>query len=222
MSMSGSRHTVAARAAMGCLVGALLMALVLVAPSAHAARHHRAKACAWHAKHHARGRRAGKQRARCAAARRSYVAHRIAIDPSAFHNPFAAPGTPAATSTPADPAPAVATPAPAPAATPTPAPTTGGLGRAVQVQGREFGLSLSRPEVISGTVTVEFNTYPAEDPHSLVLVNENGTGSVYRFDEQAARTVVDKRLNLSRGTWLLFCDIAGHEAKGMKTELTVR
>lgn len=233
MSMSESRHTDAARAALGFLLAALLMSLAVVAPSAQAARHHRAKACASHAKQHARGshRKHRARRARCAAARRAFVAHRIPIDPSAFRNPFASPKTPAVApplpvastraAPVATPSPA-ATPLPTPVPTPTPTPDVGGLGRAVQVQGREFGLTLSRPQVIAGRVTVEFNTYPAEDPHSLVLVNENGTGPAYRFDQQDARTVVDKQFTLSRGTWLLFCDIADHAAKGMKTELVVR
>ena len=48
---------------------------------------------------------------------------------------------------------------------------------AVQVQGFEFGLQLSKAAVSAGDVRVEFNLARAEDPHNLWLVREDGTGT---------------------------------------------
>ena len=48
---------------------------------------------------------------------------------------------------------------------------------AVQVQGFEFGLQLSKATVSAGDVRVEFNLARAEDPHNLWLVREDGTGT---------------------------------------------
>jgi hypothetical protein len=102
------------------------------------------------------------------------------------------------------------------------APLPTGSGRAVKVTGTEWALGLSRQEVLGGDVTVEYNLFGAEDPHSLVLLRVDGTGPVYRFEEQASQTVETKSLRFTPGRWLLLCDLTGHEAKGMRTELTVR
>ena len=92
---------------------------------------------------------------------------------------------------------------------------------AVQVQGFEFGLQLSKATVSAGDVRVEFNLSRAEDPHNLWLVREDGSGSAYSFDEEPSGTVVAKTLGLTRGRWKLFCSLSGHEASGMRATLTV-
>jgi hypothetical protein len=92
---------------------------------------------------------------------------------------------------------------------------------AVQVQGFEFGLQLSKANVSAGSVRVEFNLSRAEDPHNLWLVREDGTGSPYSFDEEPSGAVVAKSLALTRGRWTLFCSLTGHEAAGMRATLTV-
>jgi hypothetical protein len=97
-----------------------------------------------------------------------------------------------------------------------------GTGRAVQVIGTEFSLRLSRPEVLAGSVRMEYNLTGAEDPHSLVVVQENSDGPVFRFSSQDAETVETKRFDLTPGKWLLFCDLPGHAEKGMQSELRVR
>jgi hypothetical protein len=124
--------------------------------------------------------------------------------------------------------------APAPAATPapvvTPAPPAApdvpqlpiGTGRAVQVRGFEFGLNLSRATVVAGQVRVEFNLTSAEDPHTLVLERTDGTGPTFRFDSQGSGQVTAQSLNLSAGTWHLYCDLPGHALWGMKVDLEVR
>lgn len=116
----------------------------------------------------------------------------------------------------------------APTATPTPTPTPivpdipTGSGRAVQVRGFEFGLTLSRAEVLAGTVRVEYNLTSAEDPHSLIIYRVDGDGSSYSFPEQPSQSVTSKSLNLTAGRWRLLCDLPGHAAAGMQVDLTVR
>ena len=61
---------------------------------------------------------------------------------------------------------------------------------AVQVQGFEFGLQLSKAAVSAGDVRVEFNLARAEDPHNLWLVREDGTGAAHSFDEEPSGAVV--------------------------------
>ena len=112
---------------------------------------------------------------------------------------------------------------PAPAATPEPVvlPPIYSNPYAVQVQGFEFGLQLSKATVSAGDVRVEFNLSRAEDPHNLWLVREDGTGTPYSFDEEPSGAVVARTLALTRGRWKLFCSLTGHEAAGMRATLTV-
>ena len=131
------------------------------------------------------------------------------------------------------PAPFATAPAPTAdaAAAPTPAPVTTPSGPvlppiysnpyAVQVQGFEFGLQLSKAAVSAGDVRVEFNLARAEDPHNLFLVRADGTGPAYSFDEQPSGAVVAQSFSLTRGKWTLFCALPEHEAKGMRATLTV-
>jgi plastocyanin len=97
-----------------------------------------------------------------------------------------------------------------------------GTGRAVQVSASEYHLGLSRTTVSAGPVRVEYNLAAAEDPHDLVVVREDGAGPLQRFDQQPAESVTSRNLDLTAGTYLLFCDIADHAARGMETKLTVR
>ena len=159
---------------------------------------------------------------RCAAAQGSLVgSSRAALIgvPGSFaaSAPFAA----AAPAAPADPG----APAPVPAPVPEPSgptlPPIYSNPYAVQVQGFEFGLQLSKAAVSAGNVRVEFNLARAEDPHNLWLVREDGAGSPFSFDEQPSGAVVAKALALTRGRWTLFCSLNGHEAAGMRATLTV-
>jgi len=132
------------------------------------------------------------------------------------------------------PAPFATAPAPAAGATAAPTPTPEPAGApsgpvlppiysnpyAVQVQGFEFGLQLSKAAVSAGDVRVEFNLARAEDPHNLWLLREDGAGSAYSFDEEPSGAVVAKTLALTRGRWKLFCSLDGHEAAGMRATLT--
>ena len=113
-------------------------------------------------------------------------------------------------------APVTTQPGPAPTPEPPALPPIYSNPYAVQVQGFEFGLQLSKATVSAGDVRVEFNLVRAEDPHNLWLVREDGTGSPYSFDEEPSGAVVAKTLALTRGRWKLFCSLNGHEASGMR------
>ena len=134
---------------------------------------------------------------------------------------FAAPAPFAAAPAPVTPG-GPPTASPAPVATPEPVvlPPIYSNPYAVQVQGFEFGLQLSKATVFAGDVRVEFNLSRAEDPHNLWLVREDGTGTPHSFDESPSGAVVAQTLALTRGRWKLFCSLAGHEVAGMRATLT--
>ena len=133
---------------------------------------------------------------------------------------------------PSAPAPSGGTSAPGTAApVPTPAPTEDpghdvpvlppSNPRALQVISGEFFLTLSKAEVLSGNVRVEFNNAYAEDPHDLHLIRKNGDGESYAFGELQSGEVEAKTLNLKAGTWQLFCALPEHAERGMSANLTV-
>ena len=169
-------------------------------------------------------RRAAVLRRRCAAARRERVGQ-VSAGRAGIPGAFVAPAS-FATAPPATPV--AATPGPTAPGTPAPEQPTGPVlppvysnPYAVQVQGFEFGLQLSKAAVSAGSVRVEFNLARAEDPHNLWLVREDGSGSPYSFDEAPSGAVVARTLALTRGRWKLFCSLTGHEAAGMRATLTV-
>lgn len=120
--------------------------------------------------------------------------------------------------------PAARTPARRPTAPPasTPAPSTPPpgvpLSRYVSVTAREFTLTLSRPLVGAGQVTIELRNY-GEDPHDLVV--ERSGSQVGSWGEIGSGAVSSKTLALSTGTYKLLCSIEGHEELGMKATLKV-
>jgi hypothetical protein len=195
----------------------LLAALLLAAPAdarpdgvATAAMAKKRLTCARAKRLHVRklGRRERKRvlavRRRCAKAKRQ-----IAAAPVAVTSPSA---------------PAAATPAPS--ATPEPptdytAPPPDDNPHAVQVVSGEFFLNLSKGAVLSGPVRVEFNNAYAEDPHDLHLVREDGSGPSYAFGTLESGGIEARTLDLSKGTWQLFCALPQHASRGMTAKLTV-
>jgi plastocyanin len=133
-----------------------------------------------------------------------------------------APGAaaPAAPATPAPPAPAPA-PAPTDPGGPTLPDDPADNPRALQVTSGEYFLNLSKHQVLSGDVRVEFNNAFAEDPHDLHLVREDGTGDSYAFGQLEAGEVEAKTLDLNAGRWTLFCALPEHAGWGMKATLRV-
>lgn len=127
--------------------------------------------------------------------------------------------------------PAVATPAPTPVPTPPPAgqpaptPTATATSslppanpRSVSVNSTEYAFTLSQRSVLAGDVRIQFDNSRAQDPHSLSMTGPD----FFAFDEQAPGIVTQRTVTLQPGTYVLFCPILDHEARGMKATLTVR
>jgi hypothetical protein len=114
----------------------------------------------------------------------------------------------------------VAPPAAAPVTRPEqpPAPV---LSRYVSVTAREFYLTLSRPLVGAGVVTIELRNY-GEDPHDLAVSPTGSTQQLAAWSELGPGGVEPKRVTLSAGSYKLFCTIEGHEQVGMKATLQVQ
>ncbi|HEX8104512.1 MAG TPA: hypothetical protein VF533_17985 [Solirubrobacteraceae bacterium] len=170
------------------------------------------------------------RRARAAAVRRCVTRRRHATRRVPAPAPLSLPRGPEPM--PARPAPVAApAPAPAPAALPVsepvaepgpPAPTepAQALPRRVQAVSREFSLTLSRPAVAAGLVTVEFNNAFAEDPHDLNVAPEGG-GKVVALGTLTAGKVATSRVELAAGRYTLYCSLPGHEQLGMRATLSV-
>jgi hypothetical protein len=115
------------------------------------------------------------------------------------------------------PPPGTETPPPAPGETPAPAP----LSRFASVSAREWSLTLSRPVVGAGTVTIELRNV-GEDPHNLVVSPDDGSHDpLASWDETQPGAVLRRSVSLPAGRYLLFCSLEGHEAAGMSARLRV-
>jgi hypothetical protein len=89
------------------------------------------------------------------------------------------------------------------------------------VAAREWSLTLSRPAVATGAVTVELRNL-GEDPHNLVVSPDDGTHvPLATFSETDPGALERRALTLSAGRYLLWCSLEGHEALGMRTTLRV-
>jgi hypothetical protein len=105
-----------------------------------------------------------------------------------------------------------------PPGTPTPdAPTP---PRFVSVAAREFSLTLSRPLVGAGAVTVELRN-SGEDPHNLVVSPEGTHSALASFSEIDPGTYERRTVALAPGRYQLWCSLEFHEELGMSTTLRV-
>jgi plastocyanin len=82
-------------------------------------------------------------------------------------------------------------------------------------------LTPSRASVQAGSVTVEFNNATAQDPHDLHFKQLSGGTGAFGLAEADTGEVATHVVSLSAGTWKLYCGIAGHEAQGMKAQISV-
>ena len=91
---------------------------------------------------------------------------------------------------------------------------------AVLVSGREYTLSLSRPSVTAGKLRVEFDNF-GEDDHDLAILRRS-TGKVYKLPvvHPCDRAVIN--VPARRGSYVLWCTISNHKAKGMRAVLRVK
>jgi len=93
--------------------------------------------------------------------------------------------------------------------------------RFASVAAREFSLTLSRPVVGAGSVTIELRNV-GEDPHNLVLSPDDGSHDpLASWDETQAGGVLRRSVSLPAGRYLLFCSLEGHEALRMSARLRV-
>jgi hypothetical protein len=107
-----------------------------------------------------------------------------------------------------------------PAAGP-PAPGSPALPRFVSVSAREWSLTLSRPLVGAGSVTVELRNV-GEDPHNLVVSPDDGShAQLAEWAETGPGGYLRRTVALPAGRYLLFCSLEGHEAAGMSARLRV-
>ena len=119
--------------------------------------------------------------------------------------------------------PATSTPAAIPPAPPSPPapPTEEPQPQAyLGVKAIEYSYTLSRPEVDAGEVTIELNNQ-GEDPHNLVLEHEGSADPPVEIPATPSLSQESARFTLSPGTYLLFCSLYKHEAKGMQATLVV-
>jgi len=99
--------------------------------------------------------------------------------------------------------------------------TTPALGRFVSVGAREWSLTLSRPVVGTGWVTVELRNN-GEDPHNLVVSPDDGSHTpLASWPELDPGTMLRRTVPLGAGDYRLWCSLEDHEAQGMSVQLRV-
>jgi plastocyanin len=205
--------------ALGAASGAAAVSEARTGPAAHAAGMAIRRAPS-HARRCTAGRRRasrrGRHAARCRPAKR-HAPHGAAgpatttvpVVPAGVPAPASAPVSPATSTTPAGPAPAGGGSAPPPS----------GPAR-LQVTGREFSLTLSRPAIVAGPAVVEFLDF-GQDPHDLHIRASSGQ-DVAGTGTELPGSRTDLSVTLGPGTYTLYCSLPNHEAAGMHATLVVQ
>lgn len=94
------------------------------------------------------------------------------------------------------------------------------LARTVGITLREFSVSLTRSTVGAGDVTIQVLNR-GEDPHDVRIDALSGV-LAWQFAELASLdSTTPTVVPLTPGTYRVFCTLPGHEAAGMKAQLTV-
>jgi plastocyanin len=91
----------------------------------------------------------------------------------------------------------------------------------VQVVQKEFTLTLSRPSVQRGTVSVELVNF-GMDAHDLIVLKKTAGAKPIAFKRLDPRGRTNRTLKLSAGRYSLWCSIADHRSRGMRATLVVR
>jgi hypothetical protein len=81
-----------------------------------------------------------------------------------------------------------------------------------------FRLTLSRPAVAAGNVTIELRNTD-KGPHDLWIEPDGGGPAVAKFDEADPGAVARKQVVLPKGEWYLYCTLPGHAAEGMSARV---
>jgi hypothetical protein len=108
-----------------------------------------------------------------------------------------------------------------PGPVPGPVPAPPAPPRFVSVAAREYSLTLSRPLVGAGAVTVELRNV-GEDPHNLVVSPEGTYTPLATFTELDPGLYERRQVALEPGRYLLWCSLEFHEGLGMRTTLRVQ
>jgi plastocyanin len=91
----------------------------------------------------------------------------------------------------------------------------------VQVVQKEFTLTLSRPAVQKGTVSVELVNF-GMDAHDLIVLKKAPGAKRIVFKRLDPRGRTNRTLKLTAGRYQLWCSIADHRSRGMRATLVVR
>jgi plastocyanin len=91
---------------------------------------------------------------------------------------------------------------------------------ALGVKSAEWSYTLSRPEIPAGEVVVELNNMGG-DPHDLNIRAEGSDGPALQIPVTGPSQHASKRFTLAAGTYRLWCDLDGHDEKGMHATLVV-
>ena len=97
---------------------------------------------------------------------------------------------------------------------------TGGLSF-VQVVEKEYTLTLSRPSVRAGSVSLELVNF-GMDTHDLVVKSVKAGSKPIRFKQLDPRGRGERTLKLAAGRYSLWCSLSDHKARGMRTTLVVK
>ena len=90
----------------------------------------------------------------------------------------------------------------------------------VQVVEKEFTLTLSRPSVRAGTVSVEVLNF-GMDTHDLVVKNVKAGSKPISFKQLDPRAHGERTLRMTPGRYSLWCSLANHKVRGMRATLVV-
>jgi plastocyanin len=99
-----------------------------------------------------------------------------------------------------------------------PAPPAAGPVSAVSASQREYSIVLSRDSVAAGTVFVEVRN-SGMDPHDLHVRAPDGGDVTFATQKPGERST--QKLQLTPGSWYLYCSLPGHEEAGMHATLRV-
>jgi plastocyanin len=92
------------------------------------------------------------------------------------------------------------------------------LATSLELSPTQLQLQLSRPSVAAGATIVEqYNS--GSDPHNLILERQGAVA--FSFPTLDPGGDQRQTLNLTRGTWTLYCSLLDHKALGMQATLTV-
>lgn len=91
----------------------------------------------------------------------------------------------------------------------------------VQVVEKEWTLTLSRPSVRAGSVSLELVNF-GMDIHDLVVKGTKIGAKPVRFKQLDPRGRTERTLRLTAGRYSLWCSLPGHKARGMHATLVVR